>query len=173
MPSKKMIFATGALGYLLMGCTVLAQQTPRPSTGTQVLQPVRIADVPPATNHPIARYSAALCTEVRCNFTVRVSADCQISLDPQWMGISRRNKEVTIVWELKDSPDFTFATDAIFNKPRVGDTVNPFAALKVLRGNTVEVQFKNTPGHVNEYGIKIAKGGTICRTLDPPIIPDA
>ena len=93
MPINKTTFAMSALGLLLTGCSALAQQTPpRAYAGNQVLKPVRIVDVPPATKHPVERYSAANCTEPRCHFTVRVTGDCQISLDPQWMAISRRNK---------------------------------------------------------------------------------
>jgi hypothetical protein len=170
MSTRKTLFAAGVLAYLLMGCSALAQQ-PR-TTGNQVLKPVKIEGVPVATNHPIDRYSVGNCLETRCYFTVRVNADCQISLDPQWMGVSKRNKEVTIVWQLKDSPGFTFAPSAIFNKPRLGDTADPFAGMRVLKGDLVEVPFKNVPGHVNEYGINIAKGGVVCGTLDPPILPD-
>jgi len=169
MSNRKTLFTAGALAYLLMGCSALAQQPP---AGNQVLKPVRIEGVPVATKHPIDRYSVGNCLETRCHFTVRVSGDCQISLDPQWMGVSKRNKEVTVVWELRDSPGYTFPPDAIFNKPRPGDTINKFADLRV-KDNVVEVPFKNVPGHVDEYGIKIAKDGKVCGTLDPPIIPDA
>jgi hypothetical protein len=179
MAHKKFGYFVGALLFVLAGCSVLEPQarppSPKPQAAgvNQALKPVQIVGVPPATQAPIDRYSAALCVDTRCVFTVRVSADCQISLDPQWMGISRRYKDVTLVWELKDSPGFEFATDAIVNKPRAEDTNNPFAALRQFRGNLVEVQFKNTPGHVSDYAINITRGGAVCGTLDPPVIPDA
>ena len=168
MSNRNMLFTAGALATLLMGCTALAQQP----GGNQVLKPVKIEGVPVATKHPVDRYSVGNCLETRCYFTVRVNADCQIALDPQWMGISKRNKDVTIVWELKDSPGFTFAKDAVFNKPRPGDTVNPFAGVRLLKDDVVEMPYKNVPGHASEYGLRIAKGGAVCGTLDPPILPD-
>jgi hypothetical protein len=163
-------FLAGALGLLLLGCSVLAQY---PSPPNQTLKPVKIEGVPAATKHPIERYSVGNCLEKRCYFTVRVDHDCQISLDPQWMGISRRNKEVTLVWEIKDSTGFTFAQDPILNKPRPEDKDNPFRAVKRLAdGNVVEVAFQNNPGHARDYGIKIQKGTTVCGVLDPPVYPD-
>jgi hypothetical protein len=89
------------------------------------------------------------------------------------MGISRRNPKVTIIWELKDSPGFVFAPDPILNKPRPEDKDNPFRAVRRLAdGNVVEVDFPNSPGHARDYGIRIAKGSTVCGVLDPPIYPD-
>lgn len=173
---NKTTFAASALGLLLLGCSVLAQQGSPPiaSPSNQTLQPVKIEGVPSATKHPIERYSAAHCLETRCYFTVRVDRDCKISLDPQWMAVSRRNKMVTLVWELKESPGFSFAPDPILNKPRPEDKDNPFQAVKrIAEGNVVEVAFPNNPGHERDYGIRIAKGGTICGVLDPPIMPDA
>jgi hypothetical protein len=172
MQRKTTFLFAGGLGVVLVGCSVLAQQ-PKAAGYVQTLQPVVIEGVPKPTQYPTDRYSAAICAQERCTITVRVDPQCRISIDPQWIAVSRKFREVVLVFEMRDSPGFSFPKNATPWKPRPGETQSPFGDSTLLRDGTIhEIVFRNTPNPPRDYAINVARGAEVCGTLDPPVMPD-
>jgi hypothetical protein len=173
--------AVAILGFLLSACaetqgTGIASYPgkpgPRPGSGAQKITPVELKNVPPTNAYPSERFSLAVCAQSTCNLTVRVAAPCEISVDPQFMALSRTLKQVTLVYTM-ETAGYEFGPDAIQYKPRPGETSNPLADVKRSRApNQIAVVLKNNPAHVLDYGIQITQSGKPCGVLDPGVIPD-
>jgi hypothetical protein len=137
----------------------------------QHLVPIQIVGatmkVPP---YPSDRFSIALCDQAKCNFTVTVQGDCQISLDPQYMAVSRNQHIVTLVYTLEAPAGFTLAE--IRDKPRNPHDPSPFEPGSGAGSTVLQVAFRNNPAHGREYGVVVLKNGTECGVLDPGVIPD-
>jgi hypothetical protein len=128
---------------------------------------VKIEGVQPDAE-PKLRYSAAICLEQRCNFSVRVSGDCHISLDPEWMAIATKLNAVTLVFTLRDSPGYSLKGMPVHDKAR-GEF---FRTQRVRGDDVVEVNIANHFEKVKQYALEVRKGNDVCGRLDPPIIPD-
>jgi hypothetical protein len=164
MNKKVMLFA-GAFTSALLGCATAQQTPPRPAG--KLLKPVSTVPGP----YPQDRYSAAYCERDRCTITVTVNEKCEITVDPQWMGISPKVAAPILDWSLKAGPGFSFE---IYEKPGPEGTVSGgfrFDAATRPDLITAKVLKAKAPAVYN-YGIKAKKGGTVCEVLDPPVIVD-
>lgn len=177
------IAALGVIACTIVACDSMEgrAQSPAPGAPTghgssrtvrmQPLDPVLIQGVKPLAE-PRDRYSAAICDrdDKRCNLAVRVSPDCHVTLDPEWIAIGRRHDRVTLVFTLVDSPGFSLQKSAVHPKSKDGENV--LRNERVRDGNVVEVDVENHFKTVKHYAIDVHKGRDVCATLDPPIIPD-
>ena len=176
------IAALAAIACTIAACDSIEGRAQSPAPGgskdrgapravrMQPLDPVIIQGVKPLAE-PRDRYSAAICDrdDKRCNLTVRVSRDCHVTLDPEWIAIGRRHDRVTLVFTLVDSPGFSLQKSAVHPKSKDGENV---LRNERVDGNVVEVDVENHFKMVKHYAIDVHKGREVCATLDPPIIPD-
>jgi hypothetical protein len=147
-----------------------------PARGDVRIEPlptVEIAGVMRTRKYPNGRHSAALCAQDTCYLTVSVDAACNANLDPQWLALARAKDAVTLVFELRAPAGGGFTLGSIHEKgKRPGDPSDLFHRQKGQGTDTIEVQVANHFGTTRLYDIEIAKGGSACVILDPPIIPD-
>jgi hypothetical protein len=162
--NKKALLLAGALTVALLGCA--SAQQPLRNPQAKPLRPLSTTSGP----YPQDRYSAAYCERSRCTITVKISAKCEISVDPQWMGISSKVSSPVLVWVLDAAPEFSF--DVAF-KPEDSNVKDPFIfdRTSTPRQITAQVRTSKAPA-VYQYGITAKKGNTVCEILDPPIIVD-
>jgi hypothetical protein len=161
--NKKLILFAGAFTSALLGCAT-AQQTGGGVPG-EPLKPVSTAPGP----YPQDRYSAAFCAKDRCAITVTVTSACEVSVDPQWMGISSKITSPLIEWILNLPPGYTVD---IFNKPEISSVRDRFDFERSTPTLiTARVKTMKAPA-IYHYGITAKNGGKTCKTIDPPIITD-
>jgi hypothetical protein len=165
--NRKALLLAGAVAATMLGCASAQQPsgTPRPKP----LKPISTTSGP----YPQDRYSAAYCDRDRCTTTVSVNEKCEISVDPQWMGIKSNIPSPMLVFVLKAPAGFSFPDDAIFDKMMKPGAPSPFQIDRSSTATEFRVLFKPqaTPG-IYHYGIKVKKGDQVCEILDPPIITD-
>jgi hypothetical protein len=163
MNKKALCFAV-ALTAALWGCASAQQQPDRPPQG-KPLKPVATVPGP----YPQDRYSAAYCERDLCAITVKIDAKCEISVDPQWMGISSRVNAPELKWILDAPPGYSID---VFNKPERSSVKDTFMFERVSPTEIrARVRKTNAPA-VYQYGITATRAGKICETLDPPVIVD-
>lgn len=145
---------------------------PGPFAHVQHLQPVTIEGVKPVAD-PKERFSIAICAQTPCNFTVTVDASCNITLDPQYMGLryASPSDDFTLVYKLQSSNGHQFAQNTPIdwkklggNKPDV-DLKSPQEAWVTLKNAQQARRFL--------YGIVVEDANHVqCGELDPGVIPD-
>ena len=115
--------------------------------------------------------SAGVCKQKQCMVTVRVAA-CSITLDPDWLGVAKGNRDVEIIWEIRGSPGVVFAKgDAIFLK-------DPAVVGKHFREPKAPGDTKYRWLHANSgpgiyyYGVRVVDNGKACPPYDPVIIDE-
>jgi hypothetical protein len=107
----------------------------------------------------------------RCRVTVVVTA-CSatgITTEPYTLRVTRRLRDVPIVWTLRAPPGFTFAKEAVFFKNE-DLAAKQFTASKSGSHEFVWRDANTTPGRF-PYGIKLRHEGKDC-VLDPIVIND-
>lgn len=122
--------------------------------------------------YPQDRFTAAWCAAAECHFTVKVDANCVISLDPQWMGVQRK-KVTTLIWHLVAPSGFTFATDGAlpFKAESAPGANEEFGKEELRKDNTIVQRLdKNTKAGTYHYKIRIFRKGVLCGELDPPVV---
>jgi hypothetical protein len=172
-----------AAGMALQGCasgydgwrpTSGGGGKPGPLGGNQQLQPVTIVGINPVAD-PKPRYSIGICLQSPCNLTVTVDASCNISLDPQYMGLryAKPSDDFTLVFTLQSPDGHQFLTPGpgpIDWKSAGGNT----PVVTVNSPQQVSITFKNAhQARRFLYGIRVAdSAGSQCGELDPGVIPD-
>ena len=119
------------------------------------------------------RVTAAICKEKECKVAVRVAA-CTITVDPEWLGVARGNRDVAIVWEIRNSPGVTFAKEGpIFFKERDREpAARQFSKPQPMGDTTYRWTMANNSPGVFHYGIRVVDNGRACPPLDPTIVAD-
>jgi hypothetical protein len=114
-----------------------------------------------------------VCKEKGCSVAVRVVA-CAITVEPEWLGVAKGNRDVEIIWEIRDSPGVTFAKDEpVFFKPQDRESAGKqFSSPKPYSGTRYRwLNANNAPG-VYHYGLRVVDNGKACPPLDPIIIDE-
>ena len=145
---------------------------PGPFVNLQHLKPVEIKNVQPRAD-PKQRFSLAVCDQAKCNLTVNVDASCNITLDPQYMGLRFANPSMdfALVYTLvsQNGHQFEPTTPIVFKK-----LVGNAPPVHVDSQTQVTVSYKNVQqARRFLYGIVVSDSkGTQCGVLDPGVIPD-
>ena len=146
---------------------------PGPFAFDQKLDPVEIKGVTPIAD-PKRRFSMAICTQSPCNLTVYVDAQCNITLDPQYMGLryASPSMDFELVFTLKSYNNHRFAQGSPPIETKDAGGNNP--VLSVKSNDQVSITFKNAQqARRFIYGIAIEDAsGKPCGKLDPGVIPD-
>ncbi len=103
------------------------------------------------------------CNANECHVKVTV-VDCNISLDPDPIGISAKNVEIH--WDIVGA-NATFAQNGIVIKDDLrGEFGNGHLAERDMK---FIVHDKNTFPKTYKYLVNVKQGSTVCRPLDPSI----
>jgi hypothetical protein len=165
--NKRSLVLAAVTTVAMLGCAV-AQQPSRDPPG-KPLKPLSTTSGP----YPQDRYSAAFCARDRCSITVTVNEKCEISVDPQWMGISSKITSPMLNWILKAPPGFSFPEDAIFDKPDRSTLKDPFQVDRSTTPDNFVIRLRTARAPaIFQYGIKVKRGDQVCEILDPPVIVD-
>jgi hypothetical protein len=145
--NKKALGAVAIAGFLVNGCH--AQPT-RPQSAT-----------------------TDICKQKSCLVTVRV-AKCDITVEPEWLGVAKGNRNAEIVWEIRDSPGVTFTKDEpiFFKKEDVEAAARQFSEPKVLGPTKYRWLNTNSAPGTYHYGVRVIDNGKTCPPLDPIIIDE-
>lgn len=108
--------------------------------------------------------------ECRALVTVK---DCAITLSVDRIVIPRDNKDVTIAWEIKDSPGVVFAENGVFFKPQsLAAARKQFKPVRSRTPGRFEWIDLNTAPGTFHYGVSVIERGKACAPLDPIIVND-
>ena len=119
------------------------------------------------------RIPADLCKQKECNVAVQVTK-CTITVDPEWLGIAKGNRNVEIIWEIHGSPGVVFAEkDPVFFKPE--DREAAAKAFREPKANSPTkyrwLNLNSGPG-IYHYGVRVVDNGKACPPLDPVVIDE-
>ena len=113
------------------------------------------------------------CFEKRhCRVTVTVTA-CSatgISTNPATLKVTRRLRDVPIVWTLRAPAGYTFAADGIHFKNKEM-AIRQFVGPKAGPREFVWEDANTTPGRF-PYNVRVRQDGRDCPVLDPIIVND-
>jgi hypothetical protein len=148
--NNKMLWSIAVVGLVVAGCCL----APRGQGSEPPIQ-------------------AAICKEKECVVAVQVAA-CAIRVNPDWLGVAKGNRDVEIVWEIRNSPGVTFAKeDPIFFKDRYREAAaRQFREPKALSDTKYRWQNANSAPGVYHYGVRVVDNGRACPPLDPVIVDE-
>jgi hypothetical protein len=114
------------------------------------------------------------CYEKRhCRITVTVTA-CSaagISANPYTLKVTRRLRDVPIVWTLRAPPGYTFAADGIHFKNKEM-AIRQFKPAKASNPHEFVIDDANTEPGEFAYNIRVRHEGRDCPVHDPILIND-
>jgi hypothetical protein len=102
---------------------------------------------------------------------VHVSA-CRITVDPEWLGIARGNREVDITWEIRNSPGVVFASEAPIFFKNMEVAAKAFRDARAEGGTRYRLRHNSVGPAIYHYGIRVVDNGRTCPELDPSIIDE-
>ncbi len=108
----------------------------------------------------------------KCRVTVVVTA-CSaagITASPYTLKVTRRLRDVPIVWTLKAPAGFSFAADGVHFKNKEMAS-KQFASPKASSHEFVWEDANTAPGRF-PYNVRVRQGATDCPILDPIIVND-
>jgi hypothetical protein len=129
--------------------------------------------LPRGDRGPKDHVTAGLCKDRECKVAVNVAA-CVITVDPEWLGVAKGNRDVTITWEIQHAPGVTFAKEGgIFFKEADREAASRQFSKP---GPAGEDKFRwsmanNQPG-LFHYGVRVVDNGKPCPVLDPTIVAE-